>query len=183
MNFSQNKKQMNDFLTKKSKELSYLLRHNPSGLNMDEHGYVLVQELLRELNISFSELELIISENNKQRFSFDISKKMVRANQGHSIEVDVELEKKIPPKFLYHGTASRNVPSIRKTGLNKMNRLHVHLSSDYNTALNVAQRYCKNDTPHIFTIDTYPMIVDNVPFYLSKNGVWLVDHIDPKYLK
>ena len=168
--------------SKKGKEISYLLRHNPKDLLMDGNGWVNIEDLLKKVQISFDELVDIVENNDKKRFSFDHSKKMIRANQGHSIEVDVELEKKTPPKFLYHGTASKNVPTIRKNGLSKMNRLYVHLSSDYKTALNVAQRHCKNDTPYVFTIDTYPMIVDKVPFYLSKNGVWLVEHIDPKFI-
>lgn len=168
----------------KGREISYLLRHNPEDLLMDDKGWVEVKDLLRKINITFDELVDIVENNDKKRFSFNEDETKIRANQGHSIQVDVELEKKIPPKYLYHGTVSSNVSSIKRSGLNKMKRLHVHLSSDYNTALKVAQRYCKNkQQPYIFKIDTYPMIVDGVNFYLSKNGVWLVDFVDPKYLK
>lgn len=168
---------------KKGIEISYLLRHKPDGLNMNKQGWVDVNTLLNKTKITLLELEKIVSTNNKKRFSFNDDNTMIRANQGHSIPwVDVGLKSKIPPKFLYHGTASKNLKSIKKNGLSKMKRQHVHLSVDYDTALNVAKRYCKNDTPHIFKIDTYPMIVDKVKFYISENGIWLVEHIDPKYL-
>lgn len=167
----------------KGRQISYLLRHNPEDLYMDKNGWVNVDDLLKKVDISFEELKWIVDNNDKKRFSFDKSEENVRANQGHSIDVDVELKSKIPPKFLYHGTASKNVKSIRKSGLSKMKRNHVHLSADYDTAIKVANRHCKNDEPYIFKIDTYPMIVDNVKFYLSENGVWLVDFVDPKFLK
>ncbi len=167
---------------KKSKKLSYLLRHDPEDLVMDKNGYILVSDILKKLNITFDELENIVNTNDKKRFTFNDSMNAIRANQGHSLKVDVELKSKTPPKFLYHGTASRNVKSIIKKGIDKMKRNHVHLSVDHDTALNVANRYCKNDTPHIFKIDTYPMIVDKVKFYQSENGVWLVECVDKKYL-
>ena len=165
----------------KGREISYLLRHNPEDLNMDKNGWVSVDELLSKINISFEDLKWIVDNNDKKRFSFNEDETKLRANQGHSIKVDVELKEKIPPKYLYHGTASKNVKSIMKSGLSKMKRNHVHLSDDYETAVNVAKRYSKNDF-HIFKIDTYPMIVDNVKFYQSENGVWLVDSVYPKYL-
>ena len=167
----------------KGREISYLLRHNPEELNMDKNGWVDVNELLNKINISFEDLQWIVDNNDKKRFSFSEDETKIRANQGHSIKVDVELKVKIPPKFLYHGTASKNIKIIKKKGLLKMKRNHVHLSSDYDTALDVASRYCKNDTPYIFKIDTYPMIVDKIKFYQSENGVWLVDSVDPIYLK
>ncbi len=166
---------------KKSRKLSYLLRHDPENMVMDKNGYVLVSEILKKLNISLFELEEIVDKNDKKRFSFNNSKEKIRASQGHSIKVDVELKVKIPPKFLYHGTAIRNVKSIRKNGLSKMKRNHVHLSGDYETAVNVAKRYSKTDI-YIFKIDTYPMIVDNIKFYQSENGVWLVEFVDPKFI-
>jgi len=167
----------------KGREISYLLRHNPKGLSMDKNGWVNVDDLLYKINISFDDLQWIVDNNDKKRFSFNNEKTKIRANQGHSLKVDVELKSKIPPKFLYHGTASKNIKIIKKKGLSKMKRNHVHLSSNYDTAIEVAKRYCKNDTPYIFKIDTYPMIVDNIKFYQSENGVWLVDSVDPKFLK
>jgi len=168
-------------MKRKGREISYLLRHDPKGLSMDKNGWVDVDELLKKINISFEDLQWIVDNNDKKRFSFNDDETKIRANQGHSIKVDVELKVKTPPKFLYHGTIVKNVKSIKKNGLSKMKRNHVHLSGDYETAVNVAKRYGNNI--HIFKIDTYPMIVDNVKFYQSENGVWLVDFIDSKYLK
>lgn len=167
----------------KGREISYILRHDPKGLHMDKSGWVSVDGLLSKVNVSIGDLRDIVDNNDKKRFSFNEDETKIRANQGHSLKVDVGLKIKNPPKFLYHGTASRNIKAIMKNGLSKMKRTHVHLSSDHTTALNVAGRYCKNDTPHIFKIDTYPMIVDKVKFYQSENGVWLVEHVDKKYLK
>jgi len=167
----------------KGRELSYLLRHNPKGLYMDKNGWVNVDDLLNKVDISIEDLRDIVINNNKKRFSFNEDETKIRANQGHSLNVDVELKRKTPPKFLYHGTASRNVKSILKNGISKMKRNHAHLSGDYDTAMDVAKRYCKNDTPHIFKIDITPMLIDNIKFYQSENGVWLVDFVDSKYLK
>jgi len=166
-----------------SRELSYLLRHDPDGLHMDKEGWVGVERLLAKVQITMEELEQVVDTNDKKRFAFNFNKSKIRASQGHSLKVDIGLKPVTPPKFLYHGTASKNVKVILKKGLMKMKRQHVHLSPDYDTALDVAKRYCKNDTPHIFKIDTYPMIVDYIRFYKSENGVWLCDYIDPKYIK
>ena len=166
----------------KSKQLSYLLRHNPEELKMDSNGWVNVFSLLKKVKMSFKELEDIVNTNDKKRFSFNEDKTKIRANQGHSLKVDVELKSEIPPRFLYHGTASKNINKIKEHGLMKMKRNHVHLSSDHDTAMDVAKRYCKNDTPYIFKINTYRMLNDGIKFYLSENGVWLVDYVDPKYL-
>jgi putative RNA 2'-phosphotransferase len=150
---------------------------------MDDEGWVGVERLLVKVQISMEELEQVVNTNDKKRFAFNFNKTKIRASQGHSLKIDIGLKPIIPPKFLYHGTASKNVKAILKKGLLKMKRNHVHLSPDYETALNVANRYCKNDTPHIFKIDTYPMIVNYIRFYESDNGVWLCDYIDPKYIK
>ena len=140
-----------------------------------------VNDLLNKIKILLKDLQHIVDNNDKKRFSFNDDETKIRANQGHSIEVDVELSISIPPKFLYHGICA------------KMYMVSFHFQETlffdffyifrccYDTALNVAKRYCKNDTPHIFKIDTYPMIVDNIKFYLSENGVWLVNTINPKY--
>lgn len=167
----------------KSYQISYLLRHNPEDLKMDKNGWVFISDLVQKIEITLDELEQIVETNDKKRFVFDESGTKIRANQGHSIKVDVELKAKIPPKYLYHGTSFEKVKSIKKKGLLKMNRNHVHLSKDSKTAHNVAKRHCKNSDPIIFKIDTYPMIVDEIKFYESANGVWLVDHVPPKYLK
>lgn len=164
----------------KERYISYLLRHNPEELIMDKHGWVRVDALLNKINISSKKLQEIVDTNNKKRFVFNDDKTKIRATQGHSLKVNLELKSKVPPKFLYHGTVYRNIKSIKKNGLSKMKRTHAHLSDDYETAVDVANRYGKDI--YIFKIDTTPMTIDNIKFYQSDNGVWLVDHIDPKYL-
>jgi len=166
-----------------SRKISYLLRHDPEDLIIDNNGWVDITDLINKLNISFNQLKEIVNTNDKKRFSFNKDLTKIRANQGHSIDIDVELIKKIPPKFLFHGTSLSNIKKIKRNGILKMNRNHVHLSLDSNTALNVAKRHAKNNETFIFKIDTFPMIIDNINFYLSANNVWLVDYIDPKYLK
>ena len=116
---------MKDILQKKSRKLSYLLRHDPEDLKIDKNGYVLVTDLLKKLNISLQDLEEIVSDNDKKRFAFNKLKNMLRASQGHSIKVDVELKTERPPRFLYHGTTYENYEKIMKSGLDKMRRLHV----------------------------------------------------------
>lgn len=167
-----------------SKKVSYLLRHNPEDLNLDGNGWCNVQDLLNKVKISMGQLESVVKNNDKQRFSFNEDKTKIRANQGHSIQVDVQLKKKIPPPVLYHGTTPRIKKDIMKKGLLKMNRNHVHLSGDKDTAIKVGKRHCRNnEDPCILEILTTNMIKDNVEFYLSENNVWLVDTVDPKYLK
>lgn len=169
-----------------SKFLSYILRHNPDaiGVRMDEHGWVIVSELLScmektEYKITLDLLEEIVSEDIKQRYSFNEDKSKIRANQGHSIKVDVQLQEVKPPKQLYHGTATRFVDSIMKTGLNKGNRLYVHLSSDTDTAIMVGKRHGK---PIVFIVEAEQMYADGYKFYLSENNVWLCDEVPVKYL-
>lgn len=169
------------------KMLSLVLRHKPQeiGLTLDKHGWADVDELLLCLkrsgcNLSFDTLEKIVRENNKQRYSFNEDKTRIRANQGHSIPVDVELKKTIPPEVLYHGTASRFVGSIRNSGIQKSGRLYVHLSSDYKTAVDVGKRHGK---PVVLTIMAGKMHDDGYEFFLSENGVWLCDFIPVKYIQ
>ena len=123
-------------------------------------------------------LERIVRENNKQRYSFNGDGTKIRANQGHSIQVDVELKAAQPPKYLYHGTASRFLPAIQKEGIRKMSRQHVHLSGDFETAMAVGKRH---GIPVVITIDAGAMARDGVAFYRSENGVWLCGHVEPKY--
>jgi len=163
-----------------SKYLAYLLRHHPEeeNLNMDRHGWVEVKELMHL--ISFEDLKNIVETDNKQRYSFNEDMSKIRANQGHSIDVDVELEEKIPPDVLYHGSATRFLDSILEQGLISKSRLYVHLSKDIETAIKVGQRHGK---VVILEINTKAMKEDNILFYLSKNNVWLTKYVDKKYLK
>ena len=173
---------MNNVLQKKSREMSYLLRHEPEDLKMDKNGYVLVTDLLKKLNISLQDLEEIISENDKKRFAFNNSKDMVRASQGHSIKVDVQLKASRPPRVLYHGTTSESYEKIKKTGLDKMRRLHVHLTDDYKIAYSVGKRYSKYKEPIVLEIDSAKMNTDGFKFFKSENDVWLTDNVPAKYI-
>lgn len=173
--------------TKISKFLSFILRHKPEEINLslDENGWADVVELLEksaqnDFHLTFEELAEVAATSDKKRFAFDEAKTKIRANQGHSIAVDVGFEEKIPPTVLYHGTAKRNLDSILKTGLEKRARHHVHLSHEIETARNVGVRYGK---PVILEIDSEKMAAQGCKFYVSANDVWLVDEVPPKFLK
>ncbi|UTY39226.1 RNA 2'-phosphotransferase [Allocoprobacillus halotolerans] len=170
-----------------SKYISKILRHEPEiiGITLDEHGWANVDELIKgiqETHPDFNKdlLEIIVAEDNKQRYSFNGNHTLIRANQGHSILVDVELEKVIPPSVLYHGTGEKFVSSIQQQGLIPKSRLYVHLSKDIETALSVGKRHGK---PVVFQIDTQRMVEDHIDFYLSANQVWLTRHVPVQYLQ
>ncbi len=166
-----------------SKFLSLILRHKPQivGLELDEHGWADVAELIRRVkNLDMATLEQIVAQDEKRRYSFSADKKLIRANQGHSIAVDVELAELEPPKILYHGTGEKSAASIKVQGLLKMSRLYVHLSSDVETAEKVGQRHGK---PKIFRVESLKMFGDGYKFFRSVNGVWLTEHVPAKYLK
>ena len=164
-----------------SKFISLILRHKPEtiGIELDENGWADVEKLLIGAKINFSALERIVRENDKQRFSFNEDKTKIRANQGHSLKVDVELEEKIPPQFLYHGTIERFAKFIDTQGILKGNRLYVHLSSDIETAEKVSAR--RKGAPVIYKIFAQIMNRDGYKFFLSKNNVWLTEFVPPKY--
>lgn len=172
---------------KLGKFLSYILRHNPEdvGLNMDKNGWVKVDELIicinekSNYNINFSILCDIVKTNNKQRYSFNKEKTKIRANQGHSIQVDVELKRKVPPDILFHGTATKYKTSIDKNGLISKQRIHVHLSKDLETAKKVGSRHGEI---LIYKINSKKMFNDGYVFYFSENGVWLTKEVPVKYL-
>lgn len=169
-----------------SKFISLILRHKPEtiGITLDEHGWANVDELITGVadqykGFDMSTLEEIVRTDNKQRYSFNETKTLIRANQGHSIPVDVELEEKTPPAILYHGTADRFANSIDREGLKPMSRLYVHLSSNIETATKVGSRHGK---PIIYEVDTAAMLNDGYKFYISANGVWLTKIVPAKYL-
>lgn len=171
----------------KSRFLSLVLRHRPEtiDLHLDDHGWALVDELLAKVSkanqrLSLEELKLIVANNDKQRFAFSDDFSMIRANQGHSIEVDLKLEEKTPPGLLYHGTATKNLDSIKGQGLIKGQRHHVHLSADKETALKVGGRHGK---PVILTIAAMNMYQSGITFYQSNNGVWLTDHVTVQFIE
>jgi putative RNA 2'-phosphotransferase len=172
---------------KKSKFLSLVLRHEPqsAGVTLDEAGWVSVAELLEGCRrngvaISREQLQVLVDTSDKKRFALSDDGLRIRANQGHSVEVDLKYEPARPSELLYHGTATRFAEAIRASGLQKMNRHHVHLSLDYDTALKVGQRHGK---PLILTVLSAQMHADGHLFYVSANGVWLTDNVAAKYLK
>ena len=171
-----------------SKFISLILRHQPEaiGIALDEHGWADVQELIDGINrseghtLDMELLEEIVRTDEKQRYSFNEDHTLIRANQGHSIPVDVELEEKTPPDILWHGTGEKYVSSIDAKGLIPKSRLYVHLSSDMETARKVGSRHGK---PFIYEIDCREMAEDGYPFFLSANHVWLTKEVPVRYLK
>lgn len=169
-----------------SKYMSLILRHKPEaiGISLDEHGWANVEELIagiaknNEFNMEI--LEEIVRTDEKQRYSFNDDKTLIRANQGHSILVDVELEEKEPPEILWHGTGEKFVVAIDAEGLISKSRLYVHLSKDEDTAIKVGARHGK---PVIYNVLAKQMYEDGYKFYLSVNGVWLTKDVPVKYLK
>ena len=175
-------------IKKLSKFLSLILRHKPEtiGIILDEHGWADVEELLHGIqksgrNIDLPLLERIVAENDKQRFSFSEDRKKIRANQGHSVQVDVELNPKEPPEVLFHGTVEKSRASIEEKGILKGNRLYVHLSGDVETALKVAAR--RKGERLIYEVDAGRMFRDGFLFYQSVNGVWLTETVPAEYLR
>lgn len=162
-----------------SKTLSYVLRHKPDsiGISLDKEGWTAIDSLLEKLEITRAELDYIVENNSKQRFS--ISGDLIRANQGHSVDIQLGLTAKIPPNKLFHGTAQKYRDQILEKGLLKMNRNHVHLSAELDTALQVGSRHGK---PVVFLLDVNAMIQEGILFYQSENGVWLTEFVDPKFL-
>lgn len=174
-------------LIKTSKFLSYVLRHRPDeiGIQLDDSGWVEVDALLRASGehgqkLSPELLQEIVATNDKKRFAFSDDGKRIRASQGHSIEIDLDLEQREPPEQLYHGTVERFLESIMSTGLIKGNRHHVHLSSDVETASKVGGR---RGRPIILRVDAGKMHHDGHTFYRSANGVWLCDSVPPAYIQ
>ena len=135
---------MNKQVKEKGRKLTYLLRHNPKGLNISKDGYVKTDIILKKLDLSFEALNQIVDNDNKGRFGFKDNKSFIRANQGHSIDIDLGLEAVEPPDILFHGTTSQSYALIKKTGIKKMARHHVHLSEDLATARQVAYRRSKD---------------------------------------
>ncbi|MDZ4993698.1 RNA 2'-phosphotransferase [Clostridium perfringens] len=173
--------------TKISKYISLILRHKPEeiGLELDEHGYLNVSDLINGINKSYEgfnmdDLERIVREDSKQRYSFNEDKSKIRANQGHSIPVNLELQPIKPPNKLYHGTGRKFLDSILKNGLIKKERQYVHLSRDLETASIVGKRH--GDLV-VLEIDAESMFNKGIKFYLSKNNVWLCDYVPVEYVK
>lgn len=170
-----------------SKFLSKHLRHEPQaiGLTLQPGGWVSVEILLDAVNragvrLTRTELDEIVQRSDKQRFAFDEARARIRANQGHSVEVDLQLEAAVPPDVVYHGTAAHVLPQILGEGLKRMARHHVHLSDDVKTAIKVGQRHGKSV---VLAVNAAAMRHAGIPFYRSANGVWLVESVATEYLQ
>lgn len=165
-------------LIHQGKKLSYLLRHDKS-YDFDEHGWREVSDLVANHGFTMEELREIVDTNNKQRYEFSENMTRIRARQGHSIQVDVELAEVTPPDVLYHGTAKKFADSIMKQGILKGKRLYVHLSTTIEMATKVGERHGE---PTVLAIDAKRMHEDGIKFFLSRNGVWLTEFVDAKYI-
>lgn len=170
-----------------SKFLSLVLRHEPQriGLRLDDAGWVPVDELLQKAAaaqplLTRDALLEIVAGSDKQRFALSDDGLRIRANQGHSVPVELGLTPLAPPTCLYHGTASRSVPAILAEGLKRGNRHHVHLTANRSTATDVGQRY---GTPVVLRVDAYRMHQDGHVFFLSANDVWLCEAIPPEFVE
>ncbi|MEP3889045.1 MAG: RNA 2'-phosphotransferase [Hellea sp.] len=167
-----------------SKLLSYVLRHKPEsiGLTLDAQGWANIDELVSKsskVRMTREDISRVVRGNDKQRFIISDDGNLIRANQGHSIKVDLGLKPVSPPDSLFHGTATRFWPSIQVEGLKKMNRQHVHLSEDEETAAKVGVRHGKLQ---ILTVDCRAMVAAGHIFYVSENGVWLTETVPPQFL-
>ena len=168
-----------------SKYISLILRHQPEviGITLDEHGWADVNQLIEGVNkthpLTGELLEEIVRTDEKQRYSFNEDHTKIRANQGHSIPVDVELKEAEPPEELYHGTGEKYTGSIEQQGLIPKSRLYVHLSKDTETAVKVGQRHGR---PVVYTVMAGEMYRDGYQFFLSANGVWLTKEVPVRYL-
>ncbi len=174
-------------LTELSKFIALILRHKPEtiGISLDQNGWADVGELIDGMNKSGHSIDMdtlmeIVRTDEKGRYSFNDDKTKIRANQGHSINVDVELKEAIPPEILFHGTGERFSESIKSEGLKPMSRLYVHLSKDVETAVKVGKRHGK---PFVFTVKTGEMYRRGYKFWLSENGVWLTKTVPPEFLE
>ena len=165
-------------LIRKGKQLSFLLRHD-TEYSFDEHGYREVQDLVQNHGFTNDEIVELVETNDKQRYEFNDDKSKIRARQGHSVNVNVDLKETLPPDVLFHGTATRFLESIREKGILKMSRNYVQLSEKIDTAMEVGGRH---GNPVVLGIDTKTMREDGIKFYLSNNNVWLTEFVDSKYI-
>jgi len=175
-------------LTRISRFISLVLRHNPAAahLEVDEHGWADVEQLIegvrqvKEPSFDRAALDEIVATDDKQRYSYSEDGHLIRANQGHSIPVDVELPVTQPPEYLWHGTGEKYVESIDRAGLLPRSRLYVHLSADVDTAVTVGRRHGR---PVIYRVRSGDMFRGGYTFFRSVNGVWLTKEVPPEYLE
>ncbi|MEJ2855166.1 MULTISPECIES: RNA 2'-phosphotransferase [unclassified Saccharothrix] len=163
-----------------SKRMSKHLRHQPErlGLTLDAAGWVDLDEFVRKLGTTHEQVHEVVARNDKQRFT--ISNGRIRANQGHTVAVDLDLPVVEPPPVLYHGTVAKFLPDILHEGLRPMSRHDVHLSATIDTAVRVGSRRGK---PVVLEVDAATMHADGHEFRVSANGVWLAASVPPRYLR
>ena len=176
----------NTELTTISKFMSLVLRHQPEhiGLSLDGAGWAGIDDLLGRAAlagrvISRDQLNEVVATSDKRRFALSDDGLRIRANQGHSIDVDLGLESLPPPEVLFHGTASRFVESVLRTGLERRSRRHVHLTEDVAIGEAVGRRYGR---PVILRIDAGAMAAQGHVFFRSANDVWLVEAVPPQFI-
>lgn len=173
-------------MKEKSRYLSMLLRHTPEreNLKLDQFGWCNVNILLEKLSLTREELDKIVEQSDKKRFRYNENKNKIKANQGHSIPIEHDFKRVRPPAVLYHGTTIDKKKIIQKTGLKKMKRHHVHLSDNLDTAKRVGMRYAKYENKLVILhIDSGKMNRDGYKFFVSPNGIYLINHVPPSYLK
>lgn len=175
-----------------SRFLSLILRHNPGAIGIEIEkigGWADVNALMDGINakgkfrVDRPLLEKIVATDSKGRYSFNADGTKIRANQGHSIDVVIEMEHRRPPEFLYHGTAWRFMPSIKAKGLLPGSRNYVHLSPDYETAVKVGFRHSKPEAPVVLIIQAVQMAEEGYDFMISDNGVWQISHVPSQYIE
>lgn len=169
-----------------SKFMSLVLRHNPDKIDiiLDENGWTDTAVFISKMNtkgfgLDMKKLEEIVQDNDKQRFAFNDTKDKIRANQGHSVDIDLALLPSQPPEILYHGTSENVIPFIKEQGITKQNRQHVHLSTQIETAIKVGARHGKVVVLPVRALEMYQ---NGEKFYISDNGVWLTDMVATKYI-
>jgi putative RNA 2'-phosphotransferase len=174
-------------LVQLSKRLSFVLRHRPDsiGIQLDTAGWVSVSTLLAALArhgtpLTATELERVVRENSKQRFALSEDGQQIRANQGHSLDVELGYAPSQPPPILYHGTADQFLASIRQQGLVKGARHHVHLSAARDTAQAVGSRHGR---PVVLEIAAEAMVAAGHSFFVSANGVWLTEQVPAAFIR
>jgi putative RNA 2'-phosphotransferase len=172
--------------TRLSKALSYWLRHRPGAANLllDAQGWADVEAVLRALarsgcSISLDRLHTMIDRNDKQRFELSPDGKQLRARQGHSVAVTLDWPSVVPPDLLYHGTVGRSLDTVLREGLRPMQRHHVHLSPDVETARRVGAR---RGSPVILGVRARELATSGTPFFLTANNVWLVEAVPPQFI-
>ncbi len=171
-------------LTKTSNYLSLILRHAPEtiGLTLDDQGYGLIEDIIAKSKIPMSAelIDQIVKSDSKGRYEYSPCFTKIRAAQGHSLKtVNIDYNKQVPSITLYHGTVHRNLMQIKMVGLKSMNRTHVHLSEDVDTAKRVGQRHCKPVVLEIRAKDAWDA---GYSFYLAENGVWLADEVPARFI-